>query len=900
MSSTIDCRKLLDLNSSPPLRHCSFLLLVVIIMTKRKADEIRWECEPCPLCSSSASPKEDKVHWVQCENKNCGTWYHCFCVKLRPEEISAFFCESCTALGKGKTRRRDDRPKRAKSGIDYTALDAGEHVNNLRHSYTALIEARSFARPVCRTLEGPQLSKEYLDEYGFTEPIVVHDTQGLDMHIPPDLTVDQVSDLVGPEFPIEVMDVPTQGEDKGWTLGRWAAYYNDSAPTRVRNVISLEVTDSKLGASIIRPKIVRALDLLNNFWPKQRFVDGDRPKVQTYCLMSLQNSYTDFHIDFAGTSVYYHVLQGSKTFLFIPPTQANLKKYTDWCLSPDQSKIFLADECRDTFKVELLKGDTMLIPSGWIHAVHTPRKSLVIGGNFLHLHGMQKHLEVAEIEDKTKVPGKFRFPQLERTLWFSAIGILARRFSLNKFELPGVRTMAIYLFEKAKAIADKNSRKTASDGVPFSHIAGDPTTLAKILLQYVERQSFDGSSLPAPYRMTPEEESGRVILVRTDLSREEYERALALGGPANNLHLRTILVDGQLYAETWVRLPLHPEENISIYGDILESRGTYAQLDAAAKSSELPPVVLQEPKASIAVDHTQSRTEGVGSYHDNSYLPPIMDFRPVPTSLPRPRKLTSPAATDPAKGPTTCFRCKTRKRKCDKSRPCKLCIEVGLEKSCIDSDSYLGGNSTSVPSSPDVSQASQSRIASGPVENHAAPPRTLQTHQVQHTSHDPGSVDQTGRSCQDKQDPTSSQKMESNCGRCARDKKQCGRDWPMCDRCVKKGLTQADCTYSQTSARGGEEKGHPRQPVTCVSKVQTMPISNGHVLSHPLTPNQVYLPGPLLDDTEKPPFYKSPQEIYKVDNHPDLDTIRSLDLRSRQLAQMTEQLTSAQPRAEMS
>lgn len=35
------------------------------------------------------------------------------------------------------------------------------------------------------------------------------------------------------------------------------------------------------------------------------------PKVQKYCLMSTQNSYTDFHVDFGGSSVWYHVLKVS-------------------------------------------------------------------------------------------------------------------------------------------------------------------------------------------------------------------------------------------------------------------------------------------------------------------------------------------------------------------------------------------------------------------------------------------------------------------------------------------------------------------------------------------------------------------------------------------------------------
>lgn len=40
------------------------------------------------------------------------------------------------------------------------------------------------------------------------------------------------------------------------------------------------------------------------------------PKVQKYCLMSVKGCYTDFHIDFGGTSVWYHIIRG-KGFLNI-------------------------------------------------------------------------------------------------------------------------------------------------------------------------------------------------------------------------------------------------------------------------------------------------------------------------------------------------------------------------------------------------------------------------------------------------------------------------------------------------------------------------------------------------------------------------------------------------------
>ena len=34
--------------------------------------------------------------------------------------------------------------------------------------------------------------------------------------------------------------------------------------------------------------------------------------VSRYVLMSVRESYTDFHVDFCGTSVWYHIVKGKK------------------------------------------------------------------------------------------------------------------------------------------------------------------------------------------------------------------------------------------------------------------------------------------------------------------------------------------------------------------------------------------------------------------------------------------------------------------------------------------------------------------------------------------------------------------------------------------------------------
>lgn len=245
----------------------------------------------------------------------------------------------------------------------------------------------------------------------------------LDMVIPQGLTVRQVAEIYGPSEKVDVIDVKSQ-ESAPWNLKKWADYYEGENKKQIKNVISLEISSSKLGRLIKRPKVVRELDLADSVWPPELKAKGDFPKVQLYCLMSVADSFTDFHIDFGGSSVFYHILKGKKTFLFIPPKSKHLKKYEQWCQSPVQQQTFLADQTKECYRVDLSAGDTMLIPSGWIHAVWTPEDSLVIGGNFLTRLNYGMQLQIAEIEKNTKVARKFRYPHFQKVLWLTAIKYL--------------------------------------------------------------------------------------------------------------------------------------------------------------------------------------------------------------------------------------------------------------------------------------------------------------------------------------------------------------------------------------------------------------------------------------------------------------------------------------------
>ena len=299
--------------------------------------------------------------------------------------------------------------------------------SNLRPaSSPSAIDALKANRMTDADIYTPNLAKlkKWLDSDTYAIDIPDDGADALDMVIPRDLTVRHVAELYGLEEKVEVMDVKTQGEAGPWNMKKWADYYESRRKKLIRNVISLEISCSKLGKLVKRPRMVRQMDLSHSVWPPEARAKGDFPKVQLYCLMSVADSFTDFHIDFGGSSVFYHIIRGKKTFLFIPPKPKHLKKYEQWCLSPAQNQTFLPDQTKECIRVDLSEGDTMLIPSGWIHAVWTPEDSLVIGGNFLtRIHyGMQ--IQVAEIEKTTRVPRKFRYPHFQRVMWLTAIKYL--------------------------------------------------------------------------------------------------------------------------------------------------------------------------------------------------------------------------------------------------------------------------------------------------------------------------------------------------------------------------------------------------------------------------------------------------------------------------------------------
>ncbi|KAF9929144.1 JmjC domain-containing histone demethylation protein 1 [Linnemannia zychae] len=410
------------------------------------------------------------------------------------EVIDRYHCPDCAPKAGPSTVLR--KSSRRQGRINYADLVNG--IVSHHSKWRVLLDSHQFQPDNFERIRGKDLTIEWLRATGFKEPIIVKQdmdgtTDELEMKMPvTTLTVDDVRDLVGPDRPVEVIDVATQSEQADWNMASWADYFKTEPKDRVYNVISLEITDTPLADKIQRPKVVRDLDWIENFWPKT-LRPTEFPKVQLYCLMSVKDSYTDFHIDFAGSSVFYHILSGSKTFYFVEPTPTHLRKYAKWSSSADQSTTFFGDDVPGKcIKVELTQGDTMMIPAGWIHAVYTPSSSVVIGGNFVHSLNIPMQFRVAEIEHDTNVPPKFRFPYFEKLNWFVALGFSERGpdylSKLSEAELFGLLTLTTHLYQRQRSLKrdsnlSKDERHMIRASVPQEIITASPDDTVAILRQ---------------------------------------------------------------------------------------------------------------------------------------------------------------------------------------------------------------------------------------------------------------------------------------------------------------------------------------------------------------------------------------------------------------------------------
>nr|XP_012136426.1 PREDICTED: histone lysine demethylase PHF8-like isoform X2 [Megachile rotundata] len=423
---------------------------------------------------------------IQCDV--CKEWYHGGCVSVKEYmsiDLDKYHCPRCEAMcGPSLMKVRLNWHRH-----DYSEADANaKPVQTGTPVFIRELKSRHFpkADEIVKHVRGQQLTLQYLQTNGFETPIIIDGKDGLDMTVPPpNFSVYDVESYIGGDRDMDVIDVTRQSNIR-MKLRDFVEYYNSPCRTRVLNVISLEFTNTGLSPMVEAPYIARKLDWVNSVWPRDWSEDSDikRPEVQKYCLMGVKDSFTDFHIDFGGTSVWYHVLRGEKVFYLIRPTPANLQLYQHWMCSSTQSETFFGDQADACYKCVIKQGQTMMIPTGWIHAVLTPIDSLVFGGNFVHSLNIPMQIQIYELEKKMKTPAKFQYPGFETINWFAAKKLLKELKELNNEE----KKCPAYLLQGVKALlailkqwnTDKDvSLRFVSDRYTVNYVS---TTVQSLLL----------------------------------------------------------------------------------------------------------------------------------------------------------------------------------------------------------------------------------------------------------------------------------------------------------------------------------------------------------------------------------------------------------------------------------
>ena len=83
-------------------------------------------------------------------------------------------------------------------------------------------------------------------------------------------------------------------------------------------------------------------------------------QVLLYGLMSPAGCYTDFHVDFGGSSVWYHVISGRKTFLLVPPNPQNMRAFEEWS-SSEKQVLNVLQHCQGSVMHLVITQDSTLI-----------------------------------------------------------------------------------------------------------------------------------------------------------------------------------------------------------------------------------------------------------------------------------------------------------------------------------------------------------------------------------------------------------------------------------------------------------------------------------------------------------------------------------------------------------
>ncbi|KAK6748625.1 hypothetical protein RB195_001317 [Necator americanus] len=520
--------------------------------------------------------------WIQCDG--CAKWFHGSCVGVEEYEdvlIDKFHCVEC-ALTKGSTQMKTVllRHRFAFDDLSQANLPVEIGTESWIKEFVK-IEAKippPNEQHVIICKNGFDFMDQFDRRSDWKKVYLIEQPRGLELRVPDkeeNFSLRSIVEILGRSYKVDTIDVYRQ-VTQSMCIGTF--YDKMVAPQRLRlyNILSLEFSQNESMRKMISPPIlVPELSFVHKLWPdKNDLVNWDpelqqvvevleehrrnKPEVALFCLCGMAGSYTDFHIDFGGSSVWYHIYEGQKIFYIVEPTDEFLDLFEEHQRSETKTETFFGDLLPQGAlrRVVIDEGQTLMIPSGWIHAVYTPLDSLVFGGNFLHALNVPMQLKIYEMEQRLKkevgTEDKYLFPHFELVNWYAARSLVLEH--LREANDEGSRVEQ-YMFDAALALLPRLKewmRRDKEDKANVTH-SSFSDVLVKLQREINKQQRLRRSLSPA--RRSPKKSAKKRKSEEHELFVEAGTNTSSVSESASSSHRRSDLETCTVQSETHVTQP---------------------------------------------------------------------------------------------------------------------------------------------------------------------------------------------------------------------------------------------------------------------------------------------------------------------------------------------------------
>ncbi|KAE9551614.1 hypothetical protein FO519_005188 [Halicephalobus sp. NKZ332] len=293
-------------------------------------------------------------------------------------------------------------------------------------------------------LNGTDFMENFNWDSEWKKPVKIIQKGGLGMRLPlPGFDIHDLESLVDGEKIIDVTDIYLQ-ETIPMKLRTFFGKWKKSSRKKIFNISSWGFSGSPLADFVRPPDFLYKLSWVKKIWERNSDVvdeftdilyldhEFDSPDVDVNCFLEMAGSFANFRINLGGSSAWHHVFKGQKIFYMFPPTKANLKAYSKWIQSLNKDELFMPTLARNELKrIVVNEGETILIPSGWIHATFVPEDSIVFGGYFLHELNIRMQLKIHRMEKKIHNENS-SFPKFELINWYTARALVRKISDANE------------------------------------------------------------------------------------------------------------------------------------------------------------------------------------------------------------------------------------------------------------------------------------------------------------------------------------------------------------------------------------------------------------------------------------------------------------------------------------